>query len=128
MPRNTIQRQIILEAVKKSCKHPTVEELYLEIHRAHPTISKATIYRNLHFLAECGEIRQISMPGDMERFDERTGQHYHFRCKLCDELSDVEIEYFININETVQQKYNIQVDGHDVLFKGICAKCGEMHR
>ena len=42
--RNTIQRQIILKAVKTAHTHPTVEEVYTQIHKNHLSISKATIY------------------------------------------------------------------------------------
>ena len=123
MQRNTVQRQIILEAVKEFHTHPTVDELYVHIHAKHPTISKATIYRNLHLLAQSGEIRQVSLPGDVDRFDDRTDQHYHFRCKRCGCLFDVDVEYFATIHESVQQKYGVQVDGHDVVFRGLCAQC-----
>ena len=75
MTRNTVQRQIILEAIQNMDTHPTVEEVFLQIHKTHPTISKATIYRNLRLLAGRGEIRQVSLPDEADRFDKRTGQH-----------------------------------------------------
>ena len=125
MARNTIQRQIILEQIKKMCTHPTVEEVYLHIHKIHPTISKATMYRNLHLLARRGEIRQILLPDGAERFDGRTGQHYHFKCKSCGGISDVDVEYLSGINEIVRQKYGLQVDEHDVMFRGICTTCAD---
>ena len=126
--RNTVQRQIILEALKKLYTHPTVEEVYTQIHKNHPTISKATVYRNLRLLAERGEIGQVSLPDDADRFDERTDQHYHFKCKLCGELSDVDVEYLAAIDETVREKYGFQVDEHDVVFRGICKKCRVIQR
>jgi len=126
--RNTVQRQIILEAVKKLHIHPTVEEVYTQIHKNHPTISKATVYRNLRLLAERGEIGQVSLPDDSDRFDKRTDPHYHFKCKICGELSDVDVEYLVGIDETVRQKYGFQVDEHDVVFRGICKNCRVMQR
>ena len=126
--RNTIQRQIILEVVKKMHTHPTVEEVYTQVHIIHPTISKATIYRNLRLLAERGEIRQVSLPDEADRFDDRTGQHYHFKCKICGAISDVDVEYLAGVNEAVQQKYGFQVDEHDVVFKGICPLCKGIHK
>jgi len=126
--RNTVQRQIIFEAVKKLHTHPTVEEVYAQIHKNHPTISKATVYRNLRLLAERGAIGQVSLPDDVDRFDERTDQHYHFRCKICGELFDVDVEYLAGINETVRQKYGFQVDEHDVVFRGTCKKCEVIQR
>jgi len=123
MSRNTVQRQIILEVIKNMLTHPTVEEVYLQIHKIHPTISKATIYRNLRLLAKCGKIRQVSLPDEVDRFDARTGQHYHFRCKICGTISDVDVEYLADIDEAVRQKYGLHVDEHEVVFRGICKKC-----
>ena len=125
LQRNTVQRQIVLQLVKKLHSHPTVEEVYMGIHKKHPTISKATVYRNLRQLAESGEIRQVSIPGDSDRFDNNAAVHYHFKCKTCGGITDINIEYLTSLNESVQQKYSFQVDEHDVIFRGICSKCGE---
>ena len=61
--RNTIQRAIVLEAVNNLHCHATADELYKEIIKKHPTISKATVYRNLNLLSEMGEIRRLEIPG-----------------------------------------------------------------
>jgi len=52
--RNTRQRQVVLEELRKLTSHPTAAELY-EITRARlPKISLGTVYRNLEVLAENG--------------------------------------------------------------------------
>ena len=61
--RNTIQRALVLEAVKTLHCHATADEVYEEIIKEHPTISKATVYRNLNLLSEMGEIRRLEIPG-----------------------------------------------------------------
>jgi len=121
--RNTVQRQIVWDALKKLDTHPTNEEIYDEIHRDHPSISRTTVYRNLRQLAESGIIRQVSLPDGLERYDYRVDQHYHFKCKNCGSIIDVDIGYIADINETVKGKYGVRVDGHDVVFSGICLKC-----
>lgn len=123
MKRSTVQRQIVLATLRKFHIHPTVEEVYAEVVKTHPNISKATVYRNLHQLAEDREIKQVLLPNDMERYDRRTDQHYHFKCKICSSVLDVDIDYLHGINEAVSQKYNFQIDGHDVVFTGICSRC-----
>jgi Fe2+ or Zn2+ uptake regulation protein len=123
MQRNTIQRQIILETLKKFHTHPTVEELYAEIQKSHPAISKTTIYRNLRQLVQGGQAGNVALPNDAERFDQRTDRHYHFQCKSCGALYDVDINYLEEINERVREKYDFQVDAHDIIFKGICMRC-----
>ena len=124
--RNTVQRQIIWETVKKLHTHPTVEEIYEEIHKNHPTVSKTTVYRNLRQLAESGAIRQVSLSDTVDHFDDRTDQHYHFKCKMCGCISDIDVGYLADINEAVQRNYEFQVDAHEVLFSGTCLKCGSI--
>jgi len=103
--------------------HPTIEGVYSVIYKDHPSISKATVYRNLRELAEDGSIRELSLPGGVERYDERIDQHYHFECKKCGGIYDVEMEYLGGIDDSVEQKYGMKVDKHDVVFTGICFGC-----
>jgi Fe2+ or Zn2+ uptake regulation protein len=121
--RNTVQRQIVLDAVKKLNTHPTNEDIYAEIHRGHPSISRTTVYRNLRELARAGIIRQVTLPDGLERYDCRNEKHYHFKCRNCGGILDVDIEYLADINDTVQGKYGVHVDEHDITFSGICQKC-----
>jgi len=121
--RNTIQRQIILDALIKLDTHPSIEEIYAQIQAEHPSISKTTVYRNLRQLAEAGIIRRVSLPDGLERYDKRVHRHYHFRCRACDCIHDVEIAPLTAINDEVREKHGFQVDGHDVVFSGVCIAC-----
>jgi len=125
MQRNTLQRKIILDTVIKLKTHPSIEEVYAEIQKDYPTISKTTVYRNLRQLAKNGATREVSLPDGLERYDGYTDQHYHFKCKYCGSIFDIDIEYIAGINDSVQVKYGFQVDEHELVFNGICAKCGK---
>ena len=52
MKRNTIQKEIILNTVKKLACHVTSETVYDYIHKKNPHISKSTVYRNLRSVAD----------------------------------------------------------------------------
>ena len=52
--RNTLQRRLVLETVRRMRNHPTAEEIYLAIAAENPLISEATVYRNLKLLSEQG--------------------------------------------------------------------------
>ena len=67
--RNTIQRQIVLQAVNQLHNHPTADAIYAVIAAQHPTISKATVYRNLNQLAAQGEILRVPVPTGADHFD-----------------------------------------------------------
>ena len=123
MQRNTVQRQIILDALGKLGTHPTVEEIYAAVQKEHPTISKSTVYRNLRGLAQSGMILQISLPDSAERYDGNNHPHYHFKCRGCGCILDVEIDHLDHLNTLIQSKYGFEIDRHDVVFTGACIDC-----
>ena len=71
--RNTIQRQLVLSAVRQLQNHPTADEVYQEVQKNCPTISRATVYRNLKLLAEEGEIRLRNISGSPEAMRQGNG-------------------------------------------------------
>ena len=121
--RNTVQRQIVLDAVKKLNSHPSFEEIYAFVHNEHPSISKSTVYRNLHYLDDGGSLRYLSMTEGPARYDANCSNHYHFRCNGCDKVYDVEIAYLDEINDLVQSMHGFEVGKHDVVFSGFCVTC-----
>ena len=81
--RNTIQCAEVLKAVQAMKNHPTADEVYEEVARENPSISKGTVYRNLNRLDETGQIHRLSMPEGPDHFDHCCTEHYHVRCISC---------------------------------------------
>ena len=76
------QRELILKTLKENCIHPTAEQLYELIRREEPTVSLATVYRNLNLLAENGMVKKIEGLDGTAHFDHQTFDHYHFICTI----------------------------------------------
>ena len=92
--RNTIQRELVLSAVlRMKNHHPTADEIYSEVCKEHPAISKGTVYRNLNMLVESGAIRRVALPDGADRFDFEKVPHYHIRCTKCGRVFDVDMPY-----------------------------------
>lgn len=89
LSRNTIQRQLVLEAVSSTHLHPTADEVYGMIAKTHPSVSRATVYRNLNLLASQGDIRRLPQPGLADRYDYNMHPHAHFYCDMCKRVYDV---------------------------------------
>lgn len=123
MKRNTIQRSLTLAAVRELHCHPTADEVYAVVAKDHPTISRGTIYRNLNELAQSGEIRQWEVPGGASHFDHCCHNHYHARCLGCGRLFDVDMEYIPDLEKAIKDTNGFEIDGHDLMFKGICPAC-----
>ncbi len=123
--RNTVQRQIVLEAVRRIRSHPTADEVYAAINKDHPSISKATVYRNLHQLAAQGEILQVAVPNGADRFDFRTDEHYHVCCTGCGLVFDVLMPPVEGIMERVTDSSGVELTRYEIMFEGICPSCRE---
>lgn len=123
MKRNTIQSSLVLETVRKLQCHATADEVYNEIIKTYPTISRGTVYRNLQRLCETGEIRKREIPDGADRFDHLCDDHYHIRCVKCGRVFDVDMEYIPKLEQLVRDAHGFSFTGHDIVFKGICSEC-----
>ena len=121
----TKQRQLILEAVRATNSHPTADELFQMIRRKLPTISLATVYRNLNFLSEIGEIRKLAMPGMPDRFDWRMDPHDHMACDNCGQGVDFVLQH--DLGQESASACGAQVDGYTLVAHGTCAHCRVKH-
>lgn len=121
--RNTIQKQVILNAVRELKNHPTSEDVYNYIKPNFPSISLGTVYRNLNLLSESRDIVKISLLKDAVRFDDEVQNHYHFQCKSCGRLLDIFTNYQTSIDEVIAKESGLKIEKHDILFTGVCCKC-----
>lgn len=121
--RNTIQKKLVLDAVSRLATHPTAEEVYLEVTVNHPTVSKATVYRNLTGLSKDGRLRHIRMPGGADRFDHTLISHFHIECTECGVVCDAMIEQDTHMDEYAEQNTGFTNVNHDIVFHGICPAC-----
>ena len=121
--RNTIQCSMVLEAVNKLKCHATAVEVYDEVVRVCPHISRATVYRNLNRLSQSGKIRKIEIPGAADRFDHRCQEHYHLLCETCGRVFDVDMDVFEDLYQKIRDTHGFEFTGCDIMFRGICPEC-----
>ena len=121
--RSTVQRELVLNAVRSLQNHATAEEIYRLIIKNHPSIGKATVYRNLNYLAEEGVIRKVQIPGSPDRFDHICRSHYHVICEKCGQLFDVDMDLQPGLIDKIKDTHGIQFLDYDILFRGICPDC-----
>ena len=94
--RNTIQKDLVRNAVYEMKRHVTANEVYEFIKESYPTIGKGTVYRNLDILVvKCGDVSDVDM----------------------DEIPD--------LMKKIHDTHGIEFLDYDISFKGICPKCRE---
>ncbi len=117
------QRECILEYLRNTKCHPTAETVYHNIQAKYPKISLGTVYRNLTLLTDLGEINKITAFGGPDRFDGSTAPHYHFICRDCGAVLDLEMDALTHIDLLAAHNFEGRVDGHITHFYGRCPDC-----
>ncbi|MDP6647540.1 MAG: transcriptional repressor [Dehalococcoidales bacterium] len=120
--RKSKPRGAILEELQKIKTHPRGDELYDIVRRRLPQISLGTVYRNLDLLRRQGRVAAIFC-GDFNRYDGDISSHPHFLCRRCKRLWDFEASGIPEKIEPVREDDVFQVEGHYIVFYGLCDRC-----
>lgn len=120
--RNSKQRTAVYEELHSRRDHPTAEEIYLSLKKTNPSISLATVYRNLKQLIEDGKVISVQGPRE-EHYDAFVHQHYHFVCSKCGRVYDFEIPAISEIDKLAKEYENGDVTSYTLLFNGVCNSC-----
>ena len=115
------KRNAIYECLCNTDTHPSADMVHEMLHKEHPDISLATVYRNLaRFKAE-GKIMSVATVRGVERFDANTNPHVHFICSQCDAV--------IDLHQIPMPRYNAEecggcrIESCALTFTGICGSC-----
>lgn len=121
--KHSKQRDSIMEFLRERKDHPTADTVYMNVRKTFPNISLGTVYRNLTLLADIGEIARIRVGDGVDHFDADTSPHYHFICKECGSVIDLDMKDMVFINETANKNFDGLIEGHITYFYGKCSNC-----
>jgi len=120
--RHTIQQQLIFNALEELNIHATAEQVFDYVVQRYPSISKATVYRNLNHMSEAGDLLKIGSFCGSTHYDHRRDKHQHFICKDCNRIIDVEGD-FIHICSEIKDAGKFDINNFEIYFFGQCMDC-----
>lgn len=123
--RYSRQREAIHRYLLSTKTHPTAEMVYNQIQQEFPHISLGTVYRNLNLLVEQGLVLRLDCGDGLDHFDGYTEPHYHFYCKNCGSVLDLEMDPIDHINHIAGAEFKGNIQGHMTYFYGLCPECAE---
>jgi len=124
--RMTRQRAAVLSVLQQfrlSGMHPTTDEVYIEVRRAMPRISLATVYRNLDVLAQQGHVQKLDVGCSPVRFDGNPSSHMHIRCERCGRVDDLDGIQMDTLSPDVVRSQGYEVVALRAEFVGVCPAC-----
>jgi Fur family transcriptional regulator, ferric uptake regulator len=123
--RLTRERLDVIQTALEAEKHFDAEDLLAKLGRRRPRVSRATAYRTLSLLEECGILRR-SLLGQGRSLYERAigrGHHDHIVCASCGRI----VEFFDSELEALQEKIatrrGFRIHRHIHELFGTCRVC-----
>ena len=132
--RLTLARQAVLQVLNSTDKHLSAEEVYIHVHKIHPSGGLATVYRTLELLTELGVVFKHDFGDGRARYELARGSqagdhHHHLICERCNrvinyrDFIDEEVELLKKTEKGLARKYNFRINRHIMQFYGLCEKC-----
>ncbi len=122
--RLTPQRDVLLRALSETSGHPTADDLVKRVRAVLPTVSHATVYRNVQELVRAGLIGTLERSGAAVLFEVNPDHHHHFMCRRCGQVWDIYLDQVaVTLNRRRSPLSGFQIDRRDVQLHGVCARC-----
>ena len=114
----------IVKILGKSNGHPSVEDIYDQIKKDFPTMSLATVYRNIVLIKSLGEILELGFPDGSNRYDgNKPYPHPHLICVKCKKIVDPDLESLDDMKNELAAETHFKILTHRLDFFGICSNC-----
>ncbi len=123
MVKYSRQRECILKNLQERRDHPTADMVYESVRVEQPNISLGTVYRNLSFLAQNGQILKLTTGIGPDRFDGCTAPHIHFICRTCGNVIDMEDIPQRRLVERASAQFDGIIEGYELQLFGKCGEC-----
>ncbi|MCU0599885.1 MAG: transcriptional repressor [Desulfobacterales bacterium] len=120
----TPQRLAVVKILAHSQGHPNVEQIYEQIKSDFPTMSLATVYRNVMLLKSLGEILELGFPDGSNRYDgNKPYPHPHVICIKCKKVIDPDLDSLKDMTSEIAAETGFKIVTHRLDFFGFCQDC-----
>jgi Fur family peroxide stress response transcriptional regulator len=87
----TPQRVAITDIIYSS-GHIDIDGLYKKIIEQFPSLSLATIYKNINSMVEKRFVQEVAVPNSKPKFEIVKESHGHIICPKCGSITDIEVD------------------------------------
>ncbi len=123
--RMTREREELLAAIFHAPRHFEAEDLIRTLKQRDGRVSRATVYRTLTLLEECGILRKSLFGHNRHFFESVVGRrhHDHLVCIRCGKIQEFEEAKIESLQEEICRQYDFTIVDHVHEVFGVCAPC-----
>lgn len=123
--RFTREREELLAAIFEAPRHFEAEDLIRTVHDRNSRVSRATIYRTLSLLEECGILQKSLFGHNRHFYESLVGRHHHDHvvCVRCGQIREFDDERIEAVQNEVCERFGFVLVDHMHEIFGVCANC-----
>ncbi len=121
----TFQRMHILEKIEEH-GHMSIDDIYAQVIPTHPSLSLATVYKNIILMLENSVLTEVPITGKKSKYELVKDDHIHLVCTECGEVEDK--SHNVNADElfaTMTKNENFSLSKQQINLYGVCCHCKE---
>ncbi len=105
--------------------HHSLEEIYQEVHKKHPSIGQTTVYRTIKLLCEVGLAEELHVGEGFARYEVSTAKqhHDHLVCKECGKTVEFTLPEVEKIQNDLAKSHGFVLLDHQHILLGVCEDC-----
>ena len=102
--------------------HMNINDLYTNIQMKFPSISLATIYKNINIMLEKGFLLEVKLSDQKNVFELVKSEHSHVTCTRCNIVMDIDLDVQ-DILSKAQKASHYNLSSNSLIFNGVCPRC-----
>jgi len=121
----TFQRMNMLDSIQKH-GHMSIDTIYEEVVKTHPSLSLATVYKNIILMVDNGVLVEVPIEGQKAKYELSKVDHIHLVCTQCGEVEDRPHNSSADaLFSSMTEEENFSLSKQQINLYGVCAHCHE---
>ena len=123
--KHTTARRKVLDAVLDLHDHFEAEQVLYALSERGLRVGKATVYRTLPLLVDCGILKQVRFDVKQAHYEHAFGEapHDHMVCRRCGRIVEFASDEVIELRTRIARRHNFHVISHRFQLAGLCWDC-----
>ena len=121
----TAERKSILNEVFCIHGHFEAEDVVMGLHAKGIRVSRASVYRTLPMLVDCGLLREVYSAEKHNHYEHVFGHehHDHLICTRCGREIEFSNQLIEDLQDRICEKHNFKPISHKLEISGLCSQC-----
>lgn len=115
-------QRLEIVSILSSNGHLNIDELYKFLLISFPSISLATVYKNINKMLEKVFLSEVQVPNKKNVYELIKEEHAHLVCSKCGVIRDIDLDTTTLLQEA-QNKSSFILDSKSIVLSGACEKC-----